>query len=172
MPQKQKCGSGSHFSSGSSGAASLPFCKSSAACLQDSMRNLLKSRIPHKKVLLSIGIILAGIAGSLLLCFGYPVARKFFPTCPFYQLLHLYCPGCGSTRATFYLLNGDIPGVFRSNPIYLPTIFLLLFILVSKNKTVRPLILKIWIAIIILFWICRNLPWYPFTYLAPAELPF
>ncbi|MBQ6598673.1 MAG: DUF2752 domain-containing protein [Lentisphaeria bacterium] len=32
----------------------------------------------------------------------------FFPPCPFHELLNWYCPGCGSTRATYGISRGNL----------------------------------------------------------------
>ena len=36
--------------------------------------------------------------------------------CPSYTLLHIYCPGCGSTRAVGALMHGDVLLSLRQNP--------------------------------------------------------
>lgn len=40
---------------------------------------------------------------------------KYMPACPFYELLHLYCPACGNTRSVVSLLEGDILLSLRYN---------------------------------------------------------
>ena len=35
-----------------------------------------------------------------------PAQSDFYPKCPFYEALHLQCPGCGATRALAELLHG------------------------------------------------------------------
>ena len=35
--------------------------------------------------------------------------------CPSFTLLHIYCPGCGSTRAVEALLHGDLLMALRQN---------------------------------------------------------
>ncbi len=35
-----------------------------------------------------------------------PVLKKLFMPCTFHALTGLYCPGCGGTRAVFYLFHG------------------------------------------------------------------
>lgn len=95
--------------------------------------------------------------------------RKIFPPCPFFKWTGIYCPGCGSTRATYYLLHGDLAGVFRSNPLYLPAfLFILAMVIFPEKITVR----WYWgcLVVVILYWIMRNLPWFPFILLAPSPL--
>ena len=36
--------------------------------------------------------------------------------CPSYTLMHIYCPGCGSTRAVGALMHGDVLLSLRQNP--------------------------------------------------------
>ena len=37
-------------------------------------------------------------------------------SCPSYTLMHIYCPGCGSTRAVGALMHGDVLLSLRQNP--------------------------------------------------------
>ena len=43
------------------------------------------------------------------------LAHFTFPTCPSVRYLHIYCPGCGSTRAVEALLRGNILLALRQN---------------------------------------------------------
>jgi len=51
---------------------------------------------------LGVAALLAGVYGALDPA-GYP-----FPRCPLNLLTGLYCPGCGSQRATHALLHGHL----------------------------------------------------------------
>ena len=48
---------------------------------------------------------------SYLRAKGFPVV-----TCPLHDLLHLYCPLCGGSRAILSLLRLDLPTALRVNP--------------------------------------------------------
>ncbi|MES2221635.1 MAG: DUF2752 domain-containing protein [Acidobacteriota bacterium] len=37
-----------------------------------------------------------------------PATSSFYPRCPIFTWLHLYCPGCGGTRALAALLHGRL----------------------------------------------------------------
>jgi hypothetical protein len=108
-----------------------------------------------------------------------PVKHSIFPNCMFHSLTGAYCPGCGSQRALHSLLHFDIAGVVSYNFLFLPAALLILY------HYTHPLLNKFfnwklpnlfylkstpWIifGVVILFWIFRNLPWYPFSVLAPA----
>jgi len=114
------------------------------------------------------GIFAVLICGAIVLYRYYPEWRRYFPPCPFYKLLHLYCPGCGSTRATYCLLHGDLAGIFRYNLFYLPSLVFAVLLFFLPERAGKPVIVRTYIVLLVLFWILRNLPWHPFTLLAPA----
>jgi len=58
-------------------------------------------------------VAVAFIAGVLLRF--PPTECSFYPQCPVYRLLHLECPGCGTTRALAALLHGHIMEALRLN---------------------------------------------------------
>lgn len=49
-----------------------------------------------------------------------------FGPCPFHALTGLYCPGCGGTRAVWYLLHGHFLLSFRFHPLVLYAVVALL----------------------------------------------
>jgi hypothetical protein len=53
-------------------------------------------------------------AAFILLRFP-PEQYGFYPRCPVYSLLHLECPGCGTTRAIAALLRGHFTEALRLN---------------------------------------------------------
>jgi hypothetical protein len=58
---------------------------------------------------------LLGIAAVLaILAWRHPTELPI-PSCPS-RMLGLYCPGCGSTRATHLLLRGEFAAAWRHNP--------------------------------------------------------
>lgn len=77
----------------------------------------------HLSALLLFGICVGGfILFRVLRNAGIPVV-----TCPLHDLLHLYCPLCGGTRALLALLRFDFPTAFRLNPAVLLSIPVLLY---------------------------------------------
>ncbi|MBF0488068.1 MAG: DUF2752 domain-containing protein [Nitrospirae bacterium] len=105
-----------------------------------------------------------------------PSLSGFYPKCLFYKLTGLYCPGCGGTRALHQLLHGNYTAAFRLNPlIVLALPFLAIGIILEIRVFSRPAWLSYqhtryaWIVAvaIVLFWILRNIPIEPFTYLMP-----
>ncbi len=97
--------------------------------------------------------------------------------CPFYEYLHIYCPGCGSTRLFRSLLHFDFYQAFRYNPL----LFILLFpfgalvlaeiIYFIRNKKMFNISTKIYVILLILiiiYWILRNIPY--FSWLLPTVI--
>lgn len=129
-----------------------------------------------KNAYVVVGIVGLGLL-SLYFIFN-PSDFEFFPKCPLYATTGVYCPGCGSQRAIHNLLHFNIRGVFDQNALFIPAILLLAYHYLTKaiqkrrggpvrtvlHRSSTPWIL---LAIILLFWVLRNLPYYPFHLLAP-----
>ena len=119
--------------------------------------------------------LLPAVAFLLYLYGRYDPASgtAFFPACPFRQLTHLKCPGCGSQRSLHCLLNGDIQQAFYFHPILplaIPYLFLGLLLEYGPEKW-RPERLRSLFygraavftvfSIVVTYWILRNLPFWP-----------
>lgn len=106
-----------------------------------------------------------------------PANYSVFPKCAFHQLTGMDCPGCGGQRALHQLLHGNLTEAFRENPLVICLMPLGIFLFgrwVLRQVTgceTRPVFrhhLWGWVlaALIVVFWIVRNLPFAPFTWLA------
>ena len=120
--------------------------------------------------LLILGI---GIGGLIFLYNFNPSDSFIYPPCPFHALTGLHCPGCGSTRALYQLLHGHLLTAFRLNPLMVLLLPFLGYSLLSylsdgiMEKSLPRIFIPasfIWIllGVILLFWIFRNLPFFPF----------
>jgi hypothetical protein len=115
----------------------------------------------------------------LFFYFHDPEKSILFPKCPLYVWTGLYCPGCGSQRAFHSFLHFRFLDVMHYNFLLYPAgVFILYHMLrPGLNKFFR---LKLpdflyrkntpWIilVIVVIFWILRNIPVAPFTWLAPV----
>ena len=108
-----------------------------------------------------------------------PTKHVIFPKCMFHSLTGAYCPGCGSQRALHSLVHLDFTGVISYNFLFLPAALILIYHYSRPflNRTFNwklPNIFYLkntpWVilTIVVIFWIARNLPWYPFNILAPG----
>jgi hypothetical protein len=130
------------------------------------------------KRIIQIGLLTVISILAALFYFLNPAEHQLFPKCIFYSTTGYHCPGCGSQRAIHSLLHLDFAGVVSNNILFLPAALLVIY------HYVHPLLNKLfnwklpnifyykstpWIilVIVVLFWILRNLPFYPFTFLAP-----
>lgn len=105
----------------------------------------------------------------------------WLPHCPFHLLTGLYCPGCGSQRALSSLLHGEFLQATRFNVLLvvcLPLLFYSAIVLVINKTTGNTFIQKIFysslfvrvvLIVILVFWVLRNLPVFPFYFLAPQQ---
>ncbi|MBO5759952.1 MAG: DUF2752 domain-containing protein [Lentisphaeria bacterium] len=113
---------------------------------------------------------LAGIlvvSGLLYLYCNDPETTKIMPECLLYRISGLFCPGCGTGRAVYAFLHGDILTALKRNIILVPFCVLLLILAVKpefgKNRSLGWSVL----CCIVLYWIFRNVPVYPFIVLQP-----
>jgi hypothetical protein len=63
----------------------------------------------------------AFVVVSAALCATFifdPSVTHLFPPCPLHALTGLSCPACGATRATHWLLHGDVGRAFGFNAAY------------------------------------------------------
>lgn len=135
-----------------------------------------------KTKLLKIALIASIFGGLLLTYFLFnPSSHSFFVPCPFKYLTSYHCPGCGSQRAIHQLLHGDLLSAFRFNPLMilsLPLIFWGLATVIWNfiyNTQLRVklfysnLFIYVYFGIVLIYWIVRNIPYKPFSYLAPVD---
>ncbi|HET9033505.1 MAG TPA: DUF2752 domain-containing protein [Dokdonella sp.] len=110
---------------------------------------------------------------SILMLSDPFAADSILPPCLFHSLTHLYCPGCGVTRALHALLHGEPALALSMNPLAVVAIPVIPLMLWNSARPGTPWIAKIsdgrlWLALVTGFFILRNLPWAPFVWLAPG----
>ena len=131
------------------------------------MRNMaIRQRI--KTVLKTAGLaLLFALTCFLSMRFHIPVP------CAFKLITGLDCPSCGVTRMGIAMMHGDLPLAFRYNqlltilsPFF--AIYILFFTLrylksgQAKTGKVENIILIIIIAMLLIYGVIRNLPFYPY----------
>lgn len=64
--------------------------------------------MPRQHLALAYGLLVGGGAVLLMISFVDPSTPGYFPTCPFYAITGLDCPGCGALRCLHALIQGDL----------------------------------------------------------------
>lgn len=129
-------------------------------------------------------VVGAAFAASILVA-GVWALRTYDPNlqgnpflpCLFNLFTGYFCPGCGATRALHALVHFDLPRALSMNPLLvllLPT----MPALVAWSRGWRPRVIApvmrvveqpgLWLVLIPCYWVARNLPWAPFSWMAPG----
>ena len=125
---------------------------------------------------LRISILVAAAGALLLLYFFVEPKNGILPKCFFHELTGLYCPGCGVQRSFHALLNGHVLTAIDYNLLFilfLPLIifFILAFSLGRKHPATsfiyKPVFSFTIVIVVVSFWVLRNIPITPFSWLAP-----
>jgi hypothetical protein len=118
------------------------------------------------------------LAGAGAVAYFDPTTAGFFPVCPLYSLTGFACPGCGLTRGFHALFHGDVLGALDYNAL-LPAFALLIgFFFASMVLTavrgrglsfdlLKPKYLWVFLVLLLVFGVVRNIPVYPFSILFP-----
>ena len=124
-------------------------------------------------------VVLLLIAGFAWAYRAGPEPPAWYPPCPFRELTGLYCPGCGSAHVLHELAHGHLLEACGNNILIVALApFLLAWVVASlwrglwRNQPPLRVPLgaaRIVLVVIVLFWIARNLPWWPFPLLAPSS---
>jgi len=130
-----------------------------------------------------IGIAVAATillaAGIAYLASHDPSTPGFYPICLFHELTGLHCPGCGSTRAAYALLHGDLLLAMHRNALAVLLLPVLAGVVLVKATALcraravpdlspPPGTAQAVLWVVLAFWLLRNLPLAPFTALAPT----
>lgn len=117
------------------------------------------------------------IAALTHLYFHDPNVPGTYPDCLFYKLSGLYCPGCGITRSTYSILHLQILHAFDLNPLAVLIMPVIGFDLtlwwakqfreINYRSLLGRIPVKYVLSLFLLYWIFRNLPYYPFSLMAP-----
>ncbi len=128
----------------------------------------------------------AAVAGGVVILASVPPTNDtFYPRCQLHSLTGLHCPGCGTTRAAHALLNGHILQALAYNALAFLVVPVLGVSLLQSlltwwthtpGKRTKPTSrttirgMQVLLVLMLVYGVLRNLPWYPFTFLAPHEI--
>lgn len=134
--------------------------------------------LPRRRSPATPVVVAAGVLGAAAAFRVDPGLARGVPSCPVHAVTGIDCPGCGMTRATTDLLHGDVAGALGHNPLMvgvgLPLLALLWCFWLRERLTGRPAprwagsrqAVWVWLALVAVFTVARNLPWEPLRFLA------
>jgi len=114
-------------------------------------------------------LVAFAVAAAACVVLGFPPASsRFYPRCPIFFWLHIYCPGCGGTRAMAALLHGRLNEALHWNAMvvlfspFAAVFFALTYLRAMKATpilwpTVPNSVLKLSLVLIAIFTVVRNL---------------
>lgn len=126
-------------------------------------------------------LVAAGGAAALAsLAVMDPNEPGHYPTCPFLAGTGLWCPGCGTLRATHALLHGDVVTAWERNPLAViaaPILVLAWLRWLAEVHGVKAArrwhptrlpAVAVWslLAVVLTYWVARNIPGW--TWISPA----
>jgi len=137
----------------------------------------------HSKKILKIALLVFAFGVVFFIYSSYdPSQSNFFIPCPIKYTTGYECPGCGSQRAIHELLNFNFYSAFRLNPFMILSLPLIIYGLgitiwnwiFKTHYRIRlfysNLFIYLYFGAAILYWILRNIPYYPFNLLAPTAI--
>lgn len=133
------------------------------------------TRIPRMSTPVLIGLCFAGGVAYTLASNPTDANAAASPTCLVKLTTGFDCPGCGGTRAFWYVLHGNIPAAARSHLLavfaapFLAYVYVVWAARVIFKKHLPPLRISptamgIFFGVWGVWAILRNLPWAPFTW--------
>lgn len=128
---------------------------------------------------LGLGVAATAATSGVVLLYKFDpnAAGNPFPGCIFLALTGFYCPGCGMTRAMHALVHFHPVEAFSMNPAVMTGLCIVPGLIAWaggwRARWFAPIVKtvaepKFWLYFIPAYWIARNLPWFPFTLLAPG----
>ena len=134
----------------------------------------LMTRAPRWLAPLAVLGCIGGAIGYTMWSAPTAAGADSIPSCLVKLTTGLDCPGCGGTRAAWYLLHGDLPAAARHHIVFVFAVPFLVYLYVAwagkalgwklPQLALSPKMLGFFLGGLGLFMVLRNLPWAPFTY--------
>ena len=132
----------------------------------------------HRERLTASAVVALAAGGLSVVYLLDPGSSELYPPCPFLALTGFYCPGCGTLRALHQLTIGHPVAALDLNPLMVLLLPFVAYFLAShamlavtgwplRRVFVRPELIWALLGVVLVYWLLRNVPAYPFTLLAP-----
>ncbi|GAA1606422.1 DUF2752 domain-containing protein [Actinoplanes couchii] len=136
--------------------------------------NRLADKSPVWLAPLAIMACAGGAVGFTLATDPASAAAGDQPSCLLKYLTGFVCPGCGGTRAAWFLLHGDLTAASRHHLLFVFAVPFLIYLYVAwagrkvfgwklPELSISPAVMITFMAVWGVWSILRNLPWTPFT---------
>lgn len=110
-----------------------------------------------------------GVVGYLALVKVWDPFAPHLLQCPLHATTGLLCPGCGSTRAAYAFLHGDVTAALRSNALLPLAVVVIAYCLVFAPERIPARWIRVGAVLAVGFAVVRNLPAFQFL-TPPASL--
>jgi hypothetical protein len=135
----------------------------------------LSARSPRWAAPLAVFACIGGAVGYTMWVDPTEGAADGSSTCLLKMTTGLDCPGCGGTRALWYVLHGDVGAAARHHIMFVFALPFLLYLYVAwagqqlfrwrlPQLRLTPSVIGTFLAVWGVFSVLRNLPWAPFTW--------
>lgn len=132
----------------------------------------------HRERLTASAAVAVAAGGLGVIYLLDPETSDLYPPCPCLALTGFYCPGCGTLRALHQLTRGHPVAALDLNPLMVLMLPFIAYFLAShatlavtgrplRKFFVRPVFIWTLLGVVLVYWLLRNIPAYPFTLLAP-----
>ena len=134
-----------------------------------------RARAPRWLAPLAVLGCAAAAAGYTLITNPTDSAPDAAPSCLLKLTTGFDCPGCGGTRALWYLLHGDVAAAARHHLLVVFALPFVIYLYVAwagqqvfgwriPQLRLSPGVISAFLAVWFAFSVARNLPWAPFTW--------
>lgn len=123
----------------------------------------------------ALALGLFGLAAALVVLYRVdPAGSPYYPKCALHELTGWHCPGCGATRAAYALLHGRLAEALRYNPLIFVVLAAVVIVLpwtAGRRFVARHVgwVAAVCAVLILAFGVARNIPRFPFRFLAPPD---
>jgi hypothetical protein len=132
-------------------------------------------RLPGWLAPLAVLGCIGGAVGYTLITNPTDSAPDAPPTCILKLTTGLDCPGCGGTRAAWYLLHGDVAAAARHHLLFVFAVPFVLYLYIAwaaqkafgwkvPQLRIPPIAIALFMGAWLAFSVMRNLPWAPFNW--------
>ena len=133
----------------------------------------------RRRRLLLAALVALLVTGAVVIAVFPPTETVWYPKCVFHEVTGYHCPGCGTARAQHALSRGRLMQALVYNPFTVAAVLYAVWEPVTygiarwrrrPRRVISTWVVWAFVGLLMVFGIVRNIPYEPFSYLAPHEL--